>query len=229
MLRDLDRITERVVKISDDLPFVRKFLNFLGTETDLSKATHVHLITSDTRYLHGWFLEANDPWLKDQPNWEREMDVGPRHDLVDILKKGNPQSFDELLMLVTFFLYAGPRNWDLIPVKSYIGTGSLPDRVLDEILSKTKGYVIFGFQTERLMAIFERDSGVRRDLLREFRLFRPNAVDWLSKQRFDDGQSLLDVITRRTWVRPVSSPPMGFSFRLASLLFSNDQGGHRNN
>jgi len=225
----LSRITERVVRTSENIPFLTKYLPYLGTEEDLAKSTHVHLIMSGTRYLHGWFLEANDTWLKDQPNWEREMDVGPRHDLVDILKKGKPQTFDELLMLVTFFLYAGPCNLDLIPVKSYIGTGSLPDRVLDEILSKTKGYVIFGYQTERLMAIFERDSGVRRDLLREFLLFRPNAVAWLSKQRFDDGQSLLDVITRRTWVRPVFSPPMGFSFRLASLLFSNDQDGHRNN
>ena len=241
IMNNLDTIVERVVKISDDLSSVRKFLSFIGTEEDLAKASHVHLITADLptgiRFLHGFFMDQADEHLKEDPDFQRGMEVGTRHDLVNILRRGKPQTFDDLLMLVTFFLYSGPHNLDQLPVRPFVSNGSFANRVLDEILSKSRGYVVWGYETERLMAIFERDSGVRRDLLRDFRLLRPRATEWMAQQSFDEHLSLKEAIEQRSWVRlPVAQyPPMSFAFRLYTLLFSNefvaasDQGGHRNN
>ena len=229
---NLDRITERVIKVSDELPLIKRYLPFIGTEEDLSRSSHVHLILAQlpnkTFFLHGFFLDEHDKYLSGDEDWKNALRVGPRHDLVDIMRKGNPDSFDQLLMLVTMFLYACPHNLDLIPVKPYASTRSFTNKVLDEILSKSQGYCIWGYQVSRLISIFERNSAVRRDLVRDFRLSRPNATEWMSSKYFDDGQSLLDVISERTWIRrPAADPPVSFAFRLYNLLFAGNQSGNQ--
>ena len=240
MEHKLSRITERVVKISDDPPFVRKFLPYLGTEEELSKSSHAHLIHVDlpggTCFLHGWFITANDPWLKNEPCWKREVEVGPRHDLVDIIRKGAPRNFDQLLQVLSFFLYSGKHDMTRLPVKRYVSDGSVANQVLNSILSKSQGWLLWSHQADRIFAIFERNSGIRRDLLHDFRLRRGSSERWMKSKRFNDGRCLSEVIEQRYWVRAaVAEPPVSFAFRLYNFLFSNesaaasDQGGHKNN
>ena len=237
-MNNLDAIQENVFKITDDLPLVRKYLPYLGSEEDLKEATHVHLVTASlpnrTKCLHGWLLDANDQFLKDDPDWQAELKAGPRVDLVRILKKGKPKTFDDLQVLVSFFLQSGPHNMDLIPMKPFASDGSVTSQVLDSILSKSRGWLLWQYQLDRVVAILERSGAVREKVLRDFRLARPSARGWLSKQRFDDGQSLGDVVEERKWERGAFlDPAMGFSFRLFNVLFSkepalvNDQGGRQ--
>jgi len=180
-------------------------------------------------------MDQADEHLKDDPDWQREMEVGPRHDLVGILRKGAPRTFDDLLMLVTFFLYSGPHNMGLLPVMSYVSDGSVANQVHDGILSKSRGWMLWQYQLDRVFAIFERNSGVRRDLLRDFRLRRGSSEKWMKQKVFPDGQCLSEMVEKRSWVRPpFLHPPMAFTFRLYHLLFSNEfaassQAGHRNN
>jgi len=219
-MRNLDKISELVVRTSDHLSFVRRYLPFLGE--GIEQSSHAHLVLADgVRCLHGFFMDEHDKYLKDDENWKQEMEVGPRNDLVNILRKGKPKTFDDLLMLVSFYLYSGDHNMALLPIKPYTSDGSVTNQVLDSILSKSRGWLLWQYQLDRVYAIFERNSCIRRDLLRDFRLRRGSSEKWMKSKQFDDGQCLSEVVEQRTWVRsPVSDPAMPFTFRLANLLFS---------
>ncbi len=222
-MRNLDRIVEKVVLVEDSTPFLIKFLPYIGTQKDLSESSHVHIVFAELprgiRFLHAFFMSEDDRFLKDDKDWQTGLKVGYRKDLANILKKGKPEIFDDLLMLTSFYLYSGSPSMDFLPVKPFVSSDSLTDQMIDRILSKSRGYCIWAYQTDRLMAIFERDSGARRDLLRDFRLLRPNATKWMATKKFQDGQSLLDAIHRRMWVRlPVAEPPVAFAFRLYNVF-----------
>jgi len=220
-MKNLDTIVERVMDISEDPAFVLRYLSddlyvFTGGSI-FSDCTQVHMIYAelpdDRFFIHGYpiYQDSDDFWKKEV--------IGFQGNLKKMLTGWQPKTFNDLLVLLSFY-FCSSENKFISPPEPFPRQGS----IVDDILSETRGYLLWTDQLERLIGIFEQNGKIRKELVRNSYGLRKNIFqEWASTKFLDNGLNLQDVVNERTISSLITAqPPTAIAYRLHKLLFSDE-------
>jgi hypothetical protein len=220
-MKGLDKIVERVMKVSEEPKFIREKFVF-WEEEELSKCTHARVIYAELPnnrlFIDGYVMEQ-----KDFEHFEKGIRLGPKEDFRNFLQSGHPKTFNDVLVLLTIYFSLEDHstvdnNRYALPLKPF----PLKDPIVDSILYESKGYLMWKYQLEKFIGLFESDIDVINRLTPMIRLRKHLGFEWLKTKFIRKGISLKNVFEERMILDRVYQPKMHSAFRLYNVLFPSE-------
>ncbi len=224
-MKNLDTIVERVRDISEDPAFIaehlREDLTSLKDSEMPSDSIYVCVIYAELPhrrvFIHGYLLEQHQVELWKKGGWLAD-------DLKNFIKAWQPKTFSDLCMVFSFYTASLFKDYTITAEDKFAMAEPFPSQnpIVDSILSETKGYLLWDYQMEKLIGIFEPSGKVRREIIKDSYLRRDAFQKWASTKILDNSLSLYDVIEQRMISSPIVQPPMAIVYRLYRVLFSDE-------
>jgi len=219
MMGNLNRIGERVMEISEDSEFIRENFSFLDEE-NFSKFSHARVIYANLPYgrlfIEGYVL-TQDMFDK----YEKGGNPGvPGEDFKLFLLYAKPETFNDLLIIlrVYFSLIYGKYVVPLLPLKPF----SSQDPIVDTILHETNGHLVWVYQLEKLIGLFEPNIATIMDQVKAVRRRDETVFEWMATKFVCNGLTLKDIVEKQMLLGQVHRPEMQAAFKLYRLLFTDE-------
>ena len=219
MMKNIDKIGEQVMKISEASKLIRENFSFLDEE-DFSKFSHARVIYANLPhgrlFIDGYVLTQD---LFDK--YEKGGNPGvPGEDFKLFLLYAEPETFNDLLIIlrVYFSLIYDQHVNPILPLKSF----SSQNPIVDTILHETNGHLVWVDQLERLIGLFEPNIATIMNHAKAVREKDPAVFEWMATKFVCNGLTLKDIVEKRMLLGQVHRPEMQAAFKLYRLLFTDE-------
>ena len=218
MMKNLDKIVEKVIEISEDPEFIKENFSFLGEE-NFSKFSHARIIY--VNLPHGrLFIDGYAMTPDTFDKYEKSGHPGvPGEDFKIFLLYAMPKTFNDLLIIlrVYFSLIYDKYAETTLPLQPF--PSQYP--VVDLILRETNGYLVWIYQLEQLIGLFEPNNATIMNHVKAVREKAPAVFGWMATKFVSEGLTLLNIVEKRMLLGEVHRPKMQAALRLYRLLFTN--------
>jgi len=93
--------------------------------------------------------------------------------------------------------------------------------IVEPILSQSRGFILWHFQLEHLIGLFDARAERCRTLRQDFNAKRPNAEAWMAKQLIDRNRTLYNFVVGRTLICGTLVPSLEGALALSRALASD--------
>jgi len=216
MMKNLDKIGEQVMEISEIFKLIRENISFLDEES-FSKFSHARVIYANLPhgrlFIDGYAL-TQDMFDK----YEKGGNPGvPGEDFKLFLLYARPETFNDLLVIlrVYFSLIYGRHVNPVLPLKPF----SSQNPIVDTILHETNGHLVWVYQLEKLIGLFEPNIATIMDQVKAVRMRDETIFEWMATKFVCNDLTLKDIVEKRMLLDQVHWPKMQAAFKLYHLLF----------
>jgi len=219
MMKNIDKIGEQVMKISEGPEFIRENFSFLDEE-DFSKFSYARVIYANLP--HGRLFIYSYVLTQDMfDEYEKGGNPGvPGEDFKLFLLYAKPKTFNDLLIILSvyFSLVYGKYVVPLLPLKPFPSQGP----IVDMILRETNGHLVWVYQLEKLIGLFEPNIATIMDQVKAVRRRDETVFEWMATKFVCNGLTLKDIVEKRMLLGQVHRPEMQAAFKLYRLLFTDE-------
>lgn len=209
-MKNLDTIVDRVIKISEDYEFIKENFYCLNEE-NFQYARIIYANLPNGRLFIDGYIDTQDSFTEHEKAGE---------DFKLFLLYAQPKTFNELVVIMTIYpsLIYGDHVLPFLPLKPF------PSQSLgvDEILCESNGHLVWVYQLEKLIGLFEPNTASIADRVKAVRIKDPAIFEWMATKFVCNGLTLKDVVEKRTLLAGVYRPRMHAAFRLYRLLFTDE-------
>jgi len=187
-MADTDRIVEEVVKTADTPWLAEHFHQY-----SLQKDTYAYCLSVD----RGNGRELVRSFTFSEPTPERLGVVdGFRKHLAGV----RPDGFWDYIFALDTYDHLCPESRRFRTDEPEPRLSSEASAVVEPILAQSRGFVLWHFQLEHLIGLFDNRAERCRTLRKDFNAKRPSAEAWMSKQMIDENTTLYDLAVGRTMI-----------------------------
>ena len=217
-MKNVDKIVEKVIKISEDREFIRENFSFMDEES-FSKFSHARVVYANLPhgrlFIDGYVITQNT-------FDENEKGISPTagEDFKLFLLYAQPKTFNDLIINLTiyFSLICGKYATPLLPLKPFPSY----DPVVDTILRESNGHLLWVYQLEKLIGLFEPNIVTIMDQVKAVRRRDETVFEWMATKFVCNGLTLKDIVEKRMLLGQVHRPEMQAAFKLYRLLFTDE-------
>ena len=182
----LDRVTEEVVR-TGDTSWLEEFFHPYSLKKE-NYAYCLHVDRGGRRELVRGFLFSDPPPAR----------LGMIDGFSEHLARVRPEGFWDWVFALDTYNYLAPGVFRFRTEKPEPELGPGISAAIESILSGSRGFIVWHFQLEHLVGLFDARAEHCRAVRRDFNAKRPSAEAWMSRRIIEDGVSLHDLVASRT-------------------------------
>jgi len=202
--KGLDLIRERVMKIAENYRLISQLFPKMVPK-ELKKYGYAYIL----------YLEGNAPQciIGELATSENDFHYGDGPGFVAFLTANAPQGFSDVLYVIHLYkakeLYSGD-------VAKH--SGFTPNAVADDMLKESRGYLLWHYQLENLIRLFETDPRKVVEIRMGINAKRANLFKQTSKFKLSENLSLNDIVSERAFEGCTSHPNIRGAYYLLNTL-----------
>jgi len=203
-MADFDMIIEEVARTADT-PWLEEHFH----PYSLRKEKYAYCLSID----RGNGRELVRGFVFSDPTPKR---IGAIDGFREHLKKVSPEGFWDYVFALDTYDHLCPESRRFRTDDPEPKLSTEASAVVEPILAQSRGFVLWHFQLEHLIGLFDARAERCRTLRKDFNAKRPDAEAWMSKQFIDHGLSFYNFVAGRTIVSGTIVP----SLESAHALFT---------
>ncbi len=193
-MRGMERIREEVVRTSDE-PWLEEFFHRYSLKKE-PYAYCLYVERGGQRELALGFL-FSDP---------APAGFGPISGFARHLESIRPEGFWDLVFALDTYSYLRPKVVRFRSEKAEPELGPEMSAVLEPLLAGSRGFIVWHFQLEHIIGLFDARAEHCRKLRQDLNAKRPNAEAWMGQREIEPGLSLYDFVVSRMMIAGTMVP-----------------------
>ena len=193
-MRGMERIREDVVRTSDG-PWLEEFFH----RYSLKKERYAYCLYVDS----GKELELARGFLFTP---KEETQVGQLDGFVRHLEQVKPTGFMDVMFALDTYNYPHPEVSRFKTETPEPKLGPEMSAVIEPLLAGSRGFILWHYQLEHVLGIYDRSAEHCRTLRKDFNAKRPGALAWMEQREVEDNLSLYEFVLSRVPVGGTNYP-----------------------